>query len=384
MSKLSICFAFVLLLGSNIAFSASVDMSAWSDKTVCRLAAAQEKESYITEAQSRGLTCVKSNLKAEPVKVLMKSNRIEVFIIEADITSPIDEVALPEGVLLNSDFDTVECKFRINRRALDRHEIYTIGSGKLTITSGKVVFGENSWTQKGLSSPEYLKRDAKLIVGNDGHVYGTMPYFHYYVSSGEVPVDPIIVKLVNDRRSVPFNELTNLKTAKFKFSVNEYNDGELIVEYCKYNGTTVDDSKQSVESLTDHKRVYCTYDMIRILNQHQIDRIGEGAFEIVNGGLQFKRNVWWMKGKSSPEYLKKDAKLTIGVDGHLYGIMPYFSVSINDGEVPVDPTMVALGKNAQSTPFNIKSDNSIVSKETEFRFKVNEYNDGVLRPTSCW
>ena len=87
-------FLTILVLGASCNAHAQ-DMSAWSDKTVCRLIKAQtESADYIAEAKDRGLNCVSSTSNIESDQVVVASLKFKK--IPKMAQSPLRDLKVPK------------------------------------------------------------------------------------------------------------------------------------------------------------------------------------------------------------------------------------------------------------------------------------------------
>tara|TARA_B000000475_G_scaffold226677_1_gene191015 strand:- start:127 stop:1248 length:1122 start_codon:yes stop_codon:yes gene_type:complete len=82
---------------------------------------------------------------------------------------------------------------------------------------------------------------------------------------------------------------------------------------------------------------------------------------------------------SDPSYLEDEVNLKLTENGHLVGKMAYFLLSVNDGEVPMNPLYVVLNEHKRSTPINP------TLKNTSFEqfINVEDWAGGVLFVSGC-
>ena len=71
-----------------------------------------------------------------------------------------------------------------------------MASGWVSIESGRLFFDDgHAWRTGGLAEPSYLIEEANLVVRDDGMIVGKTPYFHLFINTGEIALQPEYVEL---------------------------------------------------------------------------------------------------------------------------------------------------------------------------------------------
>jgi len=86
------------------------------------------------------------------------------------------------------------CRFSISRKQIESKKIELLASGKFSVEGGIIKFGENSWYTNGLADSSYLIEQGILALADDYLLHGTIPYFHLFVSPGEIAHQPMQIE----------------------------------------------------------------------------------------------------------------------------------------------------------------------------------------------
>jgi len=233
----------------------AADMSGWSDKSVCRLAASNlESPEYVAEAHRRNLECglslrvVSSNSdsRPKPQKISLLDNEGVIFYpskltpeeMQQLLDIPIHKTSFDFSPYQVASLSTpIRCQFNLRRvlysggtqGSLER---WNMAQGVIHFTTGGVNI-EGNWLMGGLSqNSSYLKNEVNLKLTKTGHLVGKMAYFHLNVSNGEVVKNPLYVELKPHKRSKPLN-ITHPKDAELWTTVEDWAGGAWSLKRCK-------------------------------------------------------------------------------------------------------------------------------------------------------
>lgn len=84
-----------------------------------------------------------------------------------------------------------KCFFKISRKQIESKKIERLASGSFSVEGGVVKFGKNRWQTGGLADKSYLIEQGALAFTDDYLLHGTIPYFHLFVSPGEIAQKPM-------------------------------------------------------------------------------------------------------------------------------------------------------------------------------------------------
>ena len=84
-----------------------------------------------------------------------------------------------------------ECYFRIARKQIESKRVEWLASGNFSVEGGVVKFGRNRWQTGGLADSSYLIEQGALAFADNYLLHGTIPYFHLFVSQGEIAQKPM-------------------------------------------------------------------------------------------------------------------------------------------------------------------------------------------------
>ncbi len=229
----------------------AVDMSNWSDKTICRLVATQvNNAAFLEEASSRGLNCQSGQSNSpnqhasQTVKILPKPQGITIYAVQfskADrhrLTSePINKTAFDFNLAqLAKLSQPITCRFRL-RRVIYEHKVegviehWNMANGQfLANQEGIQLIG--NWRMKGLSGdPSYLKDEVNLRLDDQGHLIGKMAYFPLMVDNGEAARQPIYITVKPHKRSKPLDMAKPVR-AEYWIDVEDWAGGVLNLTRC--------------------------------------------------------------------------------------------------------------------------------------------------------
>ena len=92
---------------------------------------------------------------------------------------------------LMRNFSSNNCRFEISRKQIETKRVEVLASGDFEVTSGLVTFGENRWRTGGLADSSFLKQQGILAFEEEFLLHGSIPYFHLFVSPGEIAQRPM-------------------------------------------------------------------------------------------------------------------------------------------------------------------------------------------------
>ena len=229
----------------------AVDMSGWSDKSVCRLVTATADNTvYLAEAQRRKLDCgtgAKSSggEQQSGQKFLPKNQGIVFYPLELDpqvkrqlLANPINKTAFdfsPYQLAILPQ--PITCQFNLRRVNYDDHvdgrvENWNMAGGRLFLTNDGVKI-EGRWRMGGLSKDSsYLKHEVNLKLTKAGHLIGKMAYFHLNISNGEALKKPLYIEVKPHKRSKPL-DINNPKKAELWTDVEDWAGGVWKLTKCR-------------------------------------------------------------------------------------------------------------------------------------------------------
>ena len=88
------------------------------------------------------------------------------------------------------------CMFSFHRKPKEDTRSKQMAFGRVAIDGGRLVFDDKHvWQTGGLADSSYLMDEANLAVEKGGKVVGKTPYFHLFISPGEIAEQPVYVEL---------------------------------------------------------------------------------------------------------------------------------------------------------------------------------------------
>jgi len=233
----------------------AADISGWSDKTVCRLAATSpDNPDYAAEVQRRKMDCssgLRSSGKSssdrnQPTQALLAKNQGVVFypllldpkVKQQLLANPINKMEFDFSPYTLATLDQpITCQFNLIRVSYEdyvegRLENWNMARGSMLLTANGVKI-DGFWRMGGLSKDSsYLKHEVNLKLTNTGHLVGKMAYFHLSVNPGEALKKPLYVELKPHKRSIPL-DVNNLKEGELWIDVEDWAGGVLYLKQCK-------------------------------------------------------------------------------------------------------------------------------------------------------
>jgi len=113
----------------------------------------------------------------------------------------------------------------------------------------------------------------------------------------------------------------------------------------------------------------------RPFHDRRLELMAYGEFNIREGIFDFQSNSWRTNGMSDETYLKEEANLRFTRSGLPVGIIPYFHLFVNQGEVALPPLYVELS--------DTKEEGNALSLEGSYSFYVDEWQEGILSISKC-
>ena len=94
---------------------------------------------------------------------------------------------------LMSNLNGHKCRFSIQRKQIkNKYKLpELLATGKFSINGGVISFEKNEWRTGGLADGSYLIKDGALALSDNYLLHGTIPYFHLFVSPGEIAERPM-------------------------------------------------------------------------------------------------------------------------------------------------------------------------------------------------
>ena len=119
------------------------------------------------------------------------------------------------------------CRFTISRQQIETKRIESLATGMFTIESGLIKFGENSWYTGGLADGTYLIDQGVLVFSDDFKLSGSIPYFHLFVSAGEIAERPLQIDFSKNKEDKTWANLRKDKSwpKVYEFDVDHWQTG---------------------------------------------------------------------------------------------------------------------------------------------------------------
>ena len=85
----------------------------------------------------------------------------------------------------------INAGFLFQRKQIENKRVELLATGKFSINGGVISFEKNRWRTGGLADGSYLIKDGALALSDNYLLHGTIPYFHLFVSPGEIAERPM-------------------------------------------------------------------------------------------------------------------------------------------------------------------------------------------------
>jgi hypothetical protein len=120
-----------------------------------------------------------------------------------------------------------DCRFTISRQQIETKRIESLAAGRFNIESGLIKFGENSWYTGGLADGSYLIDQGVLAFSDDFKLNGSIPYFHLFVSTGEIAERPLQIDFSESKEDETWAKSRKNKywPKVYKFDVDHWQTG---------------------------------------------------------------------------------------------------------------------------------------------------------------
>ena len=185
----------------NTAFNPGPVDGLWGRKTAAAASAflrqvGAEDQFEVSKSAAAELCALMTGERREE---LLSAARYRVYSIDIKLED------LPESVgRTRFDFSAVKvdqdlnstCIFNFSRKPKEDPRIEEMASGWVSIENGRLFFDDgHAWHTGGLAEPSYLIEEANLVVRDDGMIVGKTPYFHLFINTGEIALQPEYVEL---------------------------------------------------------------------------------------------------------------------------------------------------------------------------------------------
>ena len=108
--------------------------------------------------------------------------------------------------------------------------------GEFSVETGRIKFGKNSWNTGGLADSSYLQEQAALVFSDDFLLNGSVPYFHLFVSPGEIAKRPLQIDFDKTQEDNTWPKHINklIWQRVYRFDVDHWQTGILGLQ-CRAN-----------------------------------------------------------------------------------------------------------------------------------------------------
>lgn len=149
----------------------------------------------------------------------LNTNQVSPTVRRYDVNIPLDNLEEFTGrkqldvssLKLLTSLTNDNCRFEIFRKVIENKRVEGLASGDFTVKNGIITFGDNLWYTGGLADSSYLKEKGVLAISDGFLLHGYIPYFHMFVSPGEIAQKPL---------QIDFTGTESEETQKI-FKVNE-------------------------------------------------------------------------------------------------------------------------------------------------------------------
>lgn len=133
---------------------------------------------------------------------------------------------------------------------------------------------------------------------------------------------------------------------------------------------------KDVEIWSDLPHQQCRFQIHRRpFHDQRLELMASGNLNIRDGIFDFQSHQWRTNGMSDETYLQDEANLRFSRSGLPVGIIPYFHLFVNQGEVALPPLYVELS--------DAKEDGPALSLEGSYSFYVDEWQEGIFSISAC-
>ena len=122
--------------------------------------------------------------------------------------------------------------FSISRKQIENKRVELLATGKISINGGVIKFEKNRWRTCGLADSSYLIKDGALAFSDNYLLHGTIPYFHMFVSPGEIAERPMQI----DFNGISHDDTKNISQSdeswrkRYSFYVDTWQSGILTLK----------------------------------------------------------------------------------------------------------------------------------------------------------
>jgi hypothetical protein len=215
---------------SETAFDPGPVDGAWGRQTSAALNGFLAQVGLDADPEDRGKICdLMRGSDAEVYKLIAAYRRypveIELDTLQALLDRPLFDFSQVD--IATEEYST--CVFFIRRHVQHDGRYEDMVGGQITIEGGVISFGRHTWLTRGFADESYLSEEASLVVDRNGQVHGTMPYFHMFISAGEIAQPPVQVTLSREHRPVEgvFPKGVSI------FNVDTWQDGVFEIRSCR-------------------------------------------------------------------------------------------------------------------------------------------------------
>lgn len=168
---------------------------AWGKKTATALQdfASYHEITFKTKIDRKNAESLCTELSTLDLKLNQPSVRrfkVNITLEELEAFTGRKQIDLSQ-ISVMDELNYSNCRFTISRQQIETKRVESLAAGMFTIESGLIKFGENSWYTGGLADGSYLIDQGVLAFSDDFKLTGSIPYFHLFVSAGEIAERPL-------------------------------------------------------------------------------------------------------------------------------------------------------------------------------------------------
>ena len=213
---------------------------AWGKKTATALKdyASYHQLTLKTEIDRKNAAALCTELKAFqlPLKAPLV-RRFDINIVLKDLEEftgrkHLDLSNINVMMMLNQNM----CWFWISRQQIETKWIEELARGEFSVETGRIKFGKNWWNTGGLADSSYLQEQAALVFSDDFLLNGSIPYFHLFVSPGEIAERPLQIDFEKTQEDNTWPKHINklIWQRVYRFDVDHWQTGILDLR-CRAN-----------------------------------------------------------------------------------------------------------------------------------------------------
>ena len=204
---------------------------AWGKKTATALQdfASYHELTFKTKVDHKNANSLCTELTALDLKLNQPSVRrfsVNITLKDLEAFTGRKQIDLSQISVLD-DLNYSNCSFTISRQQIETKRVESLASGMFTIESGLIKFGKNSWYTGGLADGSYLIDQGVLVFSDDFKLSGSIPYFHLFVSAGEIAERPLQIDFSESEEDETWSKLRkdNNWPKVYTFDVDHWQTG---------------------------------------------------------------------------------------------------------------------------------------------------------------